>query len=240
MILRAVLLDAGGTLIFEHPSRAEIYAEAAERRGIATGADRMVRCMKQAHAALPRTVGGAFRYSEAWFAAFIEHVFVQQLGLPRADLDELCAELFARFADPASFRTYDGAIELCRELQRRGMLVGVLSNWSERLEEILDGVGLRAHMDFVLCSALARLEKPDPEFFALALERTGARAHEVLHAGNDLEKDARAARALGIQAVLVDHGLGLPGGEPAALSGEPIRRVGSLSALLALIDTLQG
>lgn len=205
MALRAVFLDVGNTLVRERPSRFEIYALCARRHGLEVSTERMNALMRAAHRELPREIGGAWRYSERWFEAYTERIFCVDLGLAPERLGELSRDLFARFADPATFELFEGANELCEGLRARGLVVGVVSNWSGRLPRLLQDLGVSARTDFVLCSALERTEKPGEEIFQRALARAGVRADEALHAGDDLEKDFNGARRAGLRAVLVDH-----------------------------------
>jgi len=201
--LRAVFLDAGGTLIRELPSRAEIYARAALARGREIPPPTMRQLMYRTHAELPRSLGGHFRYSQGWFRAFIGRIFGERLGLGAREVREVQEELLARFADPATFALQPGAAELIAFLRGRGLVLGVVSNWGEPLPGILRGLGIGERLDFVLASAVERCEKPEPEIFARALALAGVEPAEALHAGDDPLKDVQGARALGILPVLV-------------------------------------
>ena len=205
MVLKAVFLDVGNTLVHERPSRFEIYADGARRRGVVLETDAMQALMRAAHRELPREIGGAFRYSERWFETYIERIFHTGLGLPREQLAPLYEEIFGRFADPATFALHPGAIELLESLRARGLKIGIVSNWSQRLPRLLVELGVAERVDFVLCSALERVEKPEAAIFERALERAGVAAAEALHAGDDYEKDFLGARRAGMRAVLVDH-----------------------------------
>lgn len=212
MTLRAVLFDVGDTLLREKPSRFELYARAARERGIELDAEGMRRRMLEAHHALPRVLDGAYRYSDPWFRAFIARVFGPLEGRtgPAVEgraLEGLTEELFERFEDPASFVVYPGACELLDELASRGLRLGVVSNWSARLPRLLAVLDLAERFDFVLCSALEELEKPDPELYRRALARAGVAADEALHVGDHPQKDVAGARAAGILAVRIDHGV---------------------------------
>lgn len=211
----AVFLDAGNTLLAEHPSRAEIYAEVARAHGLAVDVEELRGRMQRAHAELPREIGPHFRYSEGWFAAFIERVLSDGLGLERRALPAVQAELFARFADPRTFRLEPGARELVGALKARGLVVGVISNWSERLPGLLDGLGLARQLDFAVVSALERCEKPEPRIFELALARAGVAPGLALHAGDDLRRDVHGAQAVGILPVHVDRAGSGPAGPHA-------------------------
>jgi len=224
--LAAVFLDAGGTLLSERSSRAALYAEVAREAGLDVGERAMRGWMYRIHAALPRRVGTHFRYSCGWFEAFIEGIFTGGLGLPRERLPQVQAALFERFADPRNFTLLPHAGELVEGLARRGLCVAVISNWSEALPGLLEGLGLARHLQFSVVSALEGCEKPEPEIFARALARAGVRPSAALHAGNDVERDVRGARAAGMLPVLVDR---------ANPTDERCERVDDLFALERLI-----
>jgi REG-2-like HAD superfamily hydrolase len=229
MALRAIFLDVGNTLVREQPSRFEIYAMCARQYGLEVSTERMNQLMRAAHRELPREIRGAWRYTDRWFEAYIERIFGAELGLPPERLAPLERDLFARFSDPATFQLFPGAMELCDGLRARGLVVGLVSNWSHRLPRLVEDLGLSARTDFVLCSALERAEKPDAEIFRRALARAGTRAHEALHAGDDVEKDFHGASRAGLRAVLVDH---------ARTRGDSTPRVHSLPELGEWIDRL--
>lgn len=204
--IAAVSLDFGGTLAFEVPSRAALYAEEARAVGLDVTDAGMEACMARVHAEMPREVQGAFRYSDAWFRAFQRRVLVDELGLSPEHLPGASARIFRRFEDPASFRLHPGARELIGALRAARLRVGIVSNWSVHLPRLLVGLGLDAGLDFVLVSAIERLEKPDRALFERAAARAGAEPMRCLHAGDRLHDDARGALGAGFRAVLVDHG----------------------------------
>ena len=201
---RALLIDFRGTLAVESPSRAAIYAAVAGRHGIVVGEEPMRALMADAAAALPLEVGRAYRFSDPWFEAYLERVFGGGLGLSADARRPLADELLARFSDPATFLVAEGAVELLGAARRRGLRTAVVSNWSERLPDLLAGLGLARLFDCVLASAVERVEKPDPEIFQRALERLAVPAGRAVHAGDRLDNDVGGARAAGIRAVLVD------------------------------------
>lgn len=226
MALRALFLDVGNTLLSERPTRFELYAQAARNHGCEISVEDMTAQMRRAHAELPRWVNGAFRYTDPWFELYIENIFHGALGLPKERLPELSEALFARFSDPATFAIHDGALELLKLARDRQLRIGIISNWSHRLPGLLDRLDLTRRVDFVLCSALERMEKPSVELYARALDRAGVQAEEALHAGDDMEKDLLGARRAGIRSVLVDHGRRHSGVSPC------VHNLGELTAIV--------
>lgn len=205
MELRTVLLDAGGTLLTEEPAREVIYAEVAAAHGVPVAPAAMRLSMHRMLRTLPRTLDGHFRYTEGWFRRFIAGIFGDELGLGREAVDAATADLFRRFADPRTFRLHGGALELVRGARERGARVGVVSNWSERLPELLAGLGVAPWLDAVVVSAVEGVEKPDRAIFERALGRLGAEPATTVHAGDRMEEDVRGAGSAGILAVLVDR-----------------------------------
>ena len=215
MSLKALLLDAGGTLLTEQPSREALYARAATRRGLAITPPAMRQCMLRAHGALPLTLNGNFRYSRPWFEAFIADVFVRQLGLKPGELPAVVQELFAEFTNASNFQLLPGARELVDGARERGWKLALVSNWSPSMPALLARLRILHAFDRVLISAIEGVEKPDPEIFERALSRLNVQAGEALHLGNEPVQDVRGAGACGIRTLLFDpraehKALGLP------------------------------
>lgn len=225
MSLKAVFLDAGRTLITERSDRAALYGRAARRCGLSIDDAQMAKCMTAAIRELPREIDGAFRFSEAWFREFIRSIFVGRFGLAEVRLPDLQAELQKLFSDPREFRLYPDSRELLAGLARSGLFVGILSNWSERLEELCEGLGIRGLVDGFVVSSIVRAEKPEPAIFAAALELAGVAPDEALHAGDEPELDYAGARAAGLRAILVDHD-----GSRSDFAGERVTSLAELGA----------
>lgn len=205
MALTTVFLDLGNTLLAERHPRPALYAEEGRRQGLTVSAAQMEVCMRSALASLPREIDGAFRYSDDWFRAFQRRIFLDDLGLPSTRFEELSERIFARFEAADTFALFPGVHELLEALRARGLRLGLISNWSERLPRLLAALDLAQAFDFVLGSAQLRLEKPASAIFRKALDLARAEPATCLHAGDDLVCDARGALDSGIAAVLVDH-----------------------------------
>lgn len=211
--LRAVFLDAGNTLFTERRARAAIYASVARKLGGRATEEQAQASMAAAFAALPQSINGSFRYSLAWFQIFHERV-LGELGVPPERRATAHEELVHRFDDPRTFRVFREVPSVLARLSNRGLVVGVVSNWSERLPDLCQRLGLGDHLAFVITSADIRAEKPERAIFERALFRAGASAEETLHVGNDLERDVRGALGAGLRAALVDRtGAAQPAGD---------------------------
>jgi HAD superfamily hydrolase (TIGR01509 family) len=82
--------------------------------------------------------------------------------------------------------------------------LGIISNWDDTLEPILEKKGLhRFFRVFVASTALGRA-KPDPRIFEHALALMGVDARDTWHVGDDPTADALGAVRAGMRAALLD------------------------------------
>ncbi len=128
------------------------------------------------------------------------------------------------------FRPFEGLHEVLSELRQRGYRLHVLSNNSSILALQLELIGTTGYFDTVSWSEEMGVEKPDPRIFALALERIGASATEVVYVGDSFEADVLGAEGAGIIPIHADHRKRRPDGTQL--------RVESLSGLLDLLPPL--
>ncbi len=203
--IKAVFLDAGNTLFTEHTSRPEIYQAVILEHGVdALDLNEVNAAMQHAFADLPSTLDGNFRYSSAWFQAF-NHRVLMECGVAEDKLEPGHLALRKHFEDPSSYRLFDEVREVLELLSENGMQVGIVSNWSDHLPELLDGLGLGDLVSFIITSADLKTEKPGRAIFERALFRAGVAASETVHAGDHFERDVEGALNAGLRAVWVDR-----------------------------------
>ena len=97
---------------------------------------------------------------------------------------------------------YPDAGPALERLRTLGPLVAITNGNAD-----LGRIGLASCFDAVISSEQVGVAKPDPRIFALALERLGLPAADVLHAGDDLRTDVGGALAAGLQAAWVHRDL---------------------------------
>jgi putative hydrolase of the HAD superfamily len=89
-------------------------------------------------------------------------------------------------------------------LAARGIPLGVISNWDDTLEPILEKKGLHRFFRVFVASTLLRRAKPDREIFERALSLMGVEASDAWHVGDDATADAQGAVRAGLRAALLD------------------------------------
>ena len=212
--LKAVLLDAMGTLVALEPPAPLLARELRLRFG-------MEPTPEQARAAFAAEIGHYRANVQRGAGDGLpqlrrECARVLRAALPpayhRLDLADVEGAMLASLR----FRPFPDAVPALRALRGMGMGLIVCSNWDQSLREMLRRTGLWDFVDGAVASAVAGAAKPDPAIFAAALSQAGAAPGEALHAGDSLADDVAGARAAGLRAaVWVNRGdAPVPDGRP--------------------------
>ena len=206
---KAVFFDVGGTLIKVHPSVGEVYARHARPFGF-TGAiediDRQFAVEWNRCGGLSALGGAGGEAAEKDFwRGLVARVFGHFGGLD--GFDAYFDVIYDAFRGGENWRIYEDvtASDILGTLKRRGVVLGVISNWDSRLFGILENMGLARHFDFVLASAVVGSAKPDAKIFREALKKSGIAAAQTCHIGDDWHSDCLGARNMGMDAILVDR-----------------------------------
>ena len=198
MSLRAILFDAGNTLLFlDYPRLAPAVARAT---GVELTAELLAEKGEAAAGLLERTDGTdkerASRFLQTLFR--LAGVPAEQNEVVRETLRELHR---VRHLWGGTHPQTDWALG---RLRAAGYRLGVVSNSDGRAEEALVALNLRHHFELVVDSQLVGVEKPDPRIFAVALDRMGLAPSEALYVGDLYEVDVVGARRAGLDVILVD------------------------------------
>ncbi|MGQ0643871.1 MAG: HAD-IA family hydrolase [Elusimicrobiota bacterium] len=200
--LKAVFFDAGNTLFRPFPSVGHVYARTARKHGCRVSAAWVE---ERFQAEWRRRNGLAQLKSEKkekeWWRALVRRVFGGRFAPGR--FRAYYEELYDLFASPATWRIYPDVLPTLKTLKKRGLRLGVISNWDSRLFRLCDGLGVTPYMDFILASAVEGAVKPEKTLFRRALARAGVRPEEALHVGDSYREDYWGARRAGLRALLI-------------------------------------
>lgn len=128
------------------------------------------------------------------------------------------------------------AAETLAKLKSEGYRTGIFSNAGDDrdVQELIDGFGLRVHLDFVLTSAACFYRKPHPRAFEIALAQWNATPDEAAMIGDSLEADILGAGRAGMTSIWITR--------RARFKDEDIRRIKpdfSIRKLPELFPTLE-
>jgi putative hydrolase of the HAD superfamily len=207
--VRAVFFDAGYTLLCMDPPQETIFLRVCAELGIQIDATRLPAAVQRANVLLgPRTPASLpIPYSKERVDLFwIDYNRELLAGCAmQPEHVDLAEAVYRRFSEKLGWRIYDDVRPLLTSLRGRGITLGVISNWTGDLEEVLHRIDLRAPFDIILDSARFGHEKPHPEIFVEALRRAGVPAEHAMHVGDSIDLDVEGALASGLRAVLLDR-----------------------------------
>jgi len=210
--LKAIFFDAGGTLLYIHPSVGDVYASVTREMGVNLSNDVLASRLHEIwedHAPTNTVRDGNLEASdqkdrEMW-RTFLKRLHDDLDPLQELDFDRWFHRVFERFGEPGTFRLYPETVETLRQLRERGYHLGIVSNWDSRLLSICRGLELEQYVEFILPSAVAGYRKPSPKIFRQALERVEVPAGEALHVGDKERDDYRGSKSVGLEPVLLDR-----------------------------------
>ena len=205
--LETLFLDAGGVLV--HPSWRRV-AETLARHGVRVSAEALVGAEPGAKHAIDEgmRVGAPTRDAKrAW--EYMELVLEGAGVSIDAAAAAALGELRAYHAEHNLWEDVPPDVPPALErLNALGLRLVVVSNANGSLHRMFDRVGLTRHFHTICDSCVEGVEKPDPRFFRIALERAGASAEATMHVGDLYHVDVVGARNAGLRPMLLDpHGL---------------------------------
>ena len=206
---KAVFFDVGGTLLRVHPSVGEVYAEIARGYGFSGSPDEVDRQFRLQW----KKIGGieslgqqsGIAIERKFWRDLVFQVFEHFGGL--RDFETYFGDVYEAFRNKERWRVYEDVLEskILETLKRRGVVLGVISNWDSRLKDTLDAMDLARHFDFILASTVVGSAKPDQKIFDEALKQSGIKRDEACHIGDEPLTDIEGARKAGVDAILIDR-----------------------------------
>ena len=200
--LRTLFLDAGGVLVFPNWKR---VADALRRHGITVSPDALAAAEPRVKFEIDQGIrhGSSTDAQRAWM--YMERV-LEIAGVPPGDDSEAAVrELRAYHAEHNLWESVPGdVVPALERLSALALKLVVVSNANGVLHRAFDRLGLTRYFHCICDSFLDGVEKPDPRFFQIALDRAGATAESTMHVGDLYYVDVAGARNSGIRPMLID------------------------------------
>ena len=207
---RAILYDAGRTLVRPRPQAPEIWDFLARQLGIELARKRELPDVGHFYYVRLGEDGlGAYdsdaRARSFWSAYYAQALIDAGVDLPREELVSAGDALYDWYQRPEQWEPYPEVLEALQRAQDRGLVQGVVSDWGTDLVPLLHAHEITQYLDFVVASAAVGTAKPHPDIFRFALARADLRPAEVVYVGDSYVSDVLGARAVGIAPVLIDR-----------------------------------
>ncbi|HEY2277071.1 MAG TPA: HAD family hydrolase [Streptosporangiaceae bacterium] len=248
--ISAILLDAGGVLLFPAP---ELLMPPLHAAGLEPTVAELERAHYRAMADCDRP--GREPPGGQWWREYLRD-FAAACGVPADAVDAVAGDIVGLTDGFAWTHVGPGVAGALRQIDALGLPVGIVSNSTGQVEQVLDRLDVcyapgevapardaNADCDadaggstqgikvgVVIDSAVVGVAKPDPQIFTLALAALGLSAVDrstVVHVGDSLRYDVAGALAAGVRPLHLDpHGFC-----PAPDGHEHIRRLTDVAAL---------
>ena len=228
--IRTVFLDAGGVLI--HPNWQRV-SDTFGRHGIAVSAP----ALREAEPDVKFRIDAADRISttnDADRGSALFNGVLDRAGVARGGArDAALADLYAYHMEHNLWEDVDPeAAEVLEQLHARHLTLAIVSNANGVVHRAFERGGLHGYFDVICDSHVEGVEKPDPRFFQIVLERTGSRPETTMHVGDLYHVDVVGARRAGLRPLLLD---------PHDLYGDfDVERIRSLGQLVDYVSQLHG
>ena len=207
-MIRAILFDAAGTLFYLTKTVGDHYAHVGREVGLDLDVQKLESAFHAAWQQMPRRPaidGPRESDDKGWWREHVSHVFDQVApSVNELDRDNFFEVAYEHFAEAGVWELYPEVPEVLEQLRPHFQLA-VISNFDGRLRFILQHLGISNYFGYIFISSELGADKPDPEIFRRALNLIDLNANEVLHVGDDPERDWKAAKAAGLSVFRLDR-----------------------------------
>ena len=140
--------------------------------------------------------------SRQWWTLLIEYTF-KEYQLLSNDINKLSRIIYDEFSKGELWIKHPQADKILNELSKTKIL-GVISNFDERLESLLEQHDIRQYFRFILTPRNCGLYKPQKEIFFHAIDLAKIKSsNNLCHVGDDIKLDYRAAHTANCHALLL-------------------------------------
>ena len=206
--LKTIFFDAAGTLFYLTKTVGDHYSLVAAEAGLSLDAQELDRAFYKAWKRMPDRPaidGPRGNDDKGWWRGLVDLVMDQAApSLSEFDRDNFFEIAYEHFAEAGVWELYPEVVAILEKLQPHYRLA-VISNFDGRLRFILEHLGISTYFGYVFVSSEIGADKPDPEIFRRALRFIGLKPAEVLHVGDDPERDWKAATEAGLSIFRLDR-----------------------------------
>jgi putative hydrolase of the HAD superfamily len=205
--LKAVFFDAVGTLFRLTNTVGDHYAYVGREVGLDLDPQALEPAFHAAWKQMPQRAaidGPREDDDKRWWRELVDVVLDQVApSLSKLDRDNFFEIAYEHFAETGVWELYPEVPGVLEKLPR--FQLAVVSNFDGRLRVILERLGISKFFAHVFVSSEVGADKPHPEIYRRALKLMKLHPNEVLHVGDDPERDWEAASAAGLSIFRLDR-----------------------------------
>ncbi len=205
---KAIFFDAVGTLFHLTRTVGDHYALVGSEVGLTLDPHHLNRAFYAAWKQMPprpNIDGPRENDDKGWWRQLVDLVLDQVApSLGEFDRDNFFEIAYEHFAEAGVWELYPEVTDVLEKMRPRFQLA-VVSNFDGRLRFILEHLGISKYFAHVFISSEIGADKPDPEIFQRALKFVDLKPNEVLHVGDDSDRDWKAASEAGLSIFRLDR-----------------------------------
>jgi putative hydrolase of the HAD superfamily len=207
-MIKSIFFDAVGTLFYLTRTVGDHYSLVGREVGLTLDARQLDRAFYKAWNQMPRRTaidGPRSNDDKGWWRELVNLVLDQVApSLSELDRDNFFEIAYEHFAEAGVWKLYPEVVDVLRKLQPAFQLT-VISNFDGRLRFILRHLGISKCFAHVFVSSELGTDKPDPEIFRRAVKLIDLEPNQVLHVGDDSDRDWKAAAEAGLSVFKLDR-----------------------------------
>jgi putative hydrolase of the HAD superfamily len=207
-VVKAIFFDAVDTLFYLTKTVGHHYALVSREIGLNLDAKKLDAAFHSAWKRMPKRAainGPRENDDKDWWRDLVDLIFNEVApSIGELDRDNFFEIAYEHFAEAGVWELYPEVIDVLAQLRPRFQLA-VVSNFDGRLRFILEHLGISRFFSHVFVSSEIGADKPDPEFFRRALKFVDLASDQVMHVGDDPERDWNAAEAAGLSIFELDR-----------------------------------
>jgi putative hydrolase of the HAD superfamily len=207
-MIKAIFFDAAGTLFHLPLGVGYHYALVGEEIGLKLDAAQLDRAFVKAWNSMPKRAPidrPRENDDKDWWHDLVDLVLGQVVpSLSALDRDNFFEIAYDHFAEAGVWELYPEVVDVLEKLQPQFQLA-VISNFDGRLRMILEQLGISKFFRHVFVSSELGADKPDSLIFRRSLKFIDLEPEQVLHVGDDPERDWKSATAAGLSIFRLDR-----------------------------------
>jgi putative hydrolase of the HAD superfamily len=204
LTVKAVTLDAAGTLFFPQPSVGAIYSEIVAHYGVELEPDQLDSSFAEAFKSAKKkgSIEDPEKREWEYWRSIVAGVLEDLAELPE-NFDDLFSDLWTEFAKGSRWKLNPDARATFDLLEARGISCSLLTNWDQRVRRVIRDHNLESRFAQLFISSEVGFEKPDRQLFDFVATKMELSPNEILHVGDHLNQDYLGACNAGWNALLL-------------------------------------
>ncbi len=209
---KVIFLDAVGTLFGVKGSVGEVYSQIAQEFDVEVTAEILQTKFLQSFKAAPPPIFPDADLHDIpqqefeWWRKITFNTFKSAGVLPQfSDFSAFFSELYIHFGTAQPWFIYPDVVPSLTDWRQQGIELGILSNFDSRIFSVLESLELSSYFNSVTISTQAGAAKPDPQIFAVALEKHNCLPSDAWHIGDSVVEDYQGAKAAGLRGIWINR-----------------------------------